>query len=1365
MSFVKRILSLILALAMVIGLLPVTARAGELENGLVYEVYADHVEITGYTGEATEVVIPAKIKRIPVTVIGENAFSGCSGLTDIVIPDSVTSIGENAFSSCSSLTSIDLPDGITAIGNGIFSGCSNLTSIEIPGSVTSIGEYAFHGCSGLRYIEIPDSVTYIGGAAFFECSGLTGIDLPDSITSINNGLFSECTSLTDIEIPDGVTQIGYHSFRKCYSLTSIDLPESITVINGDAFWYCNNLASIDLPDSLTYIGESAFSYCTSLTSIDFPDSVTYIGECAFFNCISLTSIEIPESVTYIGSDAFDYCEGLSGIHVDENNPFYSSDDRGVLFDKAKTVLIRVPGGIEGTYTVPDSVTRIGYAAFRTCYNLTGVELPDDVTSIDAFAFYKCNNLTSINLPLGITCIDAGTFSSCTLLPTIEIPCSVTYIGSSAFNHCSNLRSIYFTGDAPVFDGNTIFYDVSTTAYYPEDNATWTSDVKQHYFGYISWIPYDAPEHTHEYTSTVHTPTCTRTGLTVYTCICGDRYAADHVDPLGHDYADGVCAHCGKEETDDQEPVRPSDPSNYMFTSEDNLTRGMITYALWNYFGAPEPYFITQPFVDVSESDYYHDAVYWAVENGIMSGTNPSIFGPDNPVNRCQAATFLWRAFDSPEPSSDGIPFTDVREGAFYTDAVCWAAEEGYMRPMSETKFDINEPCQYSHFDWTPDGPVEEAPGLRYLNQGDSIIVIGYTGEVTDLVIPSEINGLPVTGIRERAFLECSSLTSIVIPDTITSIGEYTFYDCTSLTSIDLPDSITSIGYYAFGGCESLTGISIPERVTFIDAGAFSGCSSLTEIDIPDRVTRIETWTFAHCTGLTSITLPDTLTYIGDLAIYNCAGLTDLEIPDSVTYIGNQAFGLSSGLSDIEIPESVTYIGKDAFYYCSSLTGIHVDEDNLYYSSDDRGVLFDKAKTVLIKAPVTISGTYTVPDSVTFLNDDAFYNCADLTGIAFPADLITIGKYAFDNCANLTGIEIPGGVTYIGDGAFRSCSSLTDIEIPSGVTCIGEHTFNNCGSLTSIKIPDDVTSIGDWAFSSCSSLTSVTIPDGVTSISDWAFYGCSSLTSIKIPDGVTSIGYHAFCSCESLASISIPESVTYINYGAFSSCANLTSIYFSGNAPVMESSTFLRVTATAYYPADNPTWTADVMQNYQGQITWVPYSSKPFADVPAGAYYEAPVLWAVENGITSGASENSFNPGGSCLRAQVVTFLWRAAKQPEPAISTSAFTDVRSSDFFFKPVLWAVEQKITSGVSATEFGSYANCNRAAVVTFLWRAAGSPEPSSTNNPFTDVKSTDFFYKPVLWAVENGITAGLTATTFGPTAECNRAQVVTFLYRAYN
>ena len=173
---------------------------------------------------------------------------------------------------------------------------------------------------------------------------------------------------------------------------------------------------------------------------------------------------------------------------------------------------------------------------------------------------------------------------------------------------------------------------------------------------------------------------------------------------------------------------------------------------------------------------------------------------------------------------------------------------------------------------------------------------------------------------------------------------------------------------------------------------------------------------------------------------------------------------------------------------------------------------------------------------------------------------------------------------------------------------------------------------------------------------------------------------------------------------------------------------------------------------------------PFDDVVEESFYETPVAWAVAGGITSGASANTFNSNGECLRAQVVTFLYRAAKSPAPGDDRNPFGDVQSADYFYAPVLWAVENGITNGVSGEWFGAYDACNRAAVVTFLWRAAGKPEPASQENPFSDVTENDYFYKAVLWAAENNITMGVDATHFGPTTNCNRAQVVTFLYRAF-
>lgn len=172
---------------------------------------------------------------------------------------------------------------------------------------------------------------------------------------------------------------------------------------------------------------------------------------------------------------------------------------------------------------------------------------------------------------------------------------------------------------------------------------------------------------------------------------------------------------------------------------------------------------------------------------------------------------------------------------------------------------------------------------------------------------------------------------------------------------------------------------------------------------------------------------------------------------------------------------------------------------------------------------------------------------------------------------------------------------------------------------------------------------------------------------------------------------------------------------------------------------------------------------PFGDVAVKEWYFEPVLWAVENGITSGTSATAFAPNATCTRAQVVTFLWRAMGKPEPESGENSFSDVMETDYFYKAVLWAVENGITSGTGGGKFSPNNPCTRNQVVTFLWRTMGQPEPESTDNPFNDVPEGIYYYNPVLWAVENNITSGIGAATFAPNADCTRAQVVTFLYRA--
>ena len=173
----------------------------------------------------------------------------------------------------------------------------------------------------------------------------------------------------------------------------------------------------------------------------------------------------------------------------------------------------------------------------------------------------------------------------------------------------------------------------------------------------------------------------------------------------------------------------------------------------------------------------------------------------------------------------------------------------------------------------------------------------------------------------------------------------------------------------------------------------------------------------------------------------------------------------------------------------------------------------------------------------------------------------------------------------------------------------------------------------------------------------------------------------------------------------------------------------------------------------------------FTDVSSAQYYFNPIMWAVEEGITGGTSTTTFSPNTACTRAQVVTFLHRMVGSPEPAAINNPFKDVEADKYYYNPVMWAVGSNITGGTSGTAFSPDVTCTRGQVVTFLWRAAGQPEPKSDSNPFTDLKADAYYYKAVLWAVEEGITGGTSSSTFSPDNNCTRGQVVTFLYRFAN
>ena len=236
-------------------------------------------------------------------LIGNWVFKARSGLTSVIIPDSVTGIGDNAFTCCDGLIRAIIPDSVISIGDEAFLGCSSLTRVIIGDRVTSIGSSAFAGCYSLTRVTIPYSVTSIGDRAFYYCKSLTSITVDEdnmNYSSLDGNLFNkDQTALiqyaigkTDKKyiIPDDVTSIDARAFRYCDSLTSVAIPDSVTSIGNGAFGRCSSLTSVKFPDGVTSIGDYEFEYCYSLTSVTIPDSVTSIGDSAFYGCDSLNTI-------------------------------------------------------------------------------------------------------------------------------------------------------------------------------------------------------------------------------------------------------------------------------------------------------------------------------------------------------------------------------------------------------------------------------------------------------------------------------------------------------------------------------------------------------------------------------------------------------------------------------------------------------------------------------------------------------------------------------------------------------------------------------------------------------------------------------------------------------------------------------------------------------------------------------------------------------------------------------------------------------------------------------------------------------------------------------------------------------------------
>ena len=422
----------------------------------------------------------------------------------------------------------------------------------------------------------------------------------------------------------------------------------------------------------------------------------------------------------------------------------------------------------------------------------------------------------------------------------------------------------------------------------------------------------------------------------------------------------------------------------------------------------------------------------------------------------------------------------------------------------------------------------------------------------------------------------------------------------------------------------------------------------------------------------------------------------------------------------------------------------------------------------------------IEEGVTGIGSWAFEDCRMLTEVSFPESLKKIGASAFDGCAALQSVYIPASTTRVVERAFAGCSGLQEILVDPENTkyCNDEFGVLYTKDLQQLvqypaarqgayEVGDQVVLICDFAFYECRGLTEITLPKTLVAIGVYGFYDCRSLRTVDIPENVKTVATAAFSDCLELRHVTVRTEKTQFQDAAFYECTNLKHLLYKGTSaqwyasfPTPEDG---HLDAVMHFGASGDELTKQPDGSLYCSICQRDICSEAsFSDVEEADYFYDPVLWAVENNITNGMSETEFAPDAFCTRGQVVTFLWRAAKQPEVSSKNNPFTDVEQGQYYYDAVLWAVEAGITNGYSATQFAPDKICTRAQVATFLWRWQGQPLPKNPTNPFTDVAPSAYYYDAVLWAVEKGITNGVSATAFAPDADCTRGQIVTFLYR---
>ena len=746
--------------------------------------------------------IPSEYKNLPVQSIGFHAFDDFNIVTNVVIPDSVTSIGEYAFFSCSNLTNVELPNSVISVGHAAFGDCKKMKYNEYANALyvgNALNPYLLlekAKNTDIIYCTINLNTRFIASNAFDDCGELTEIVVPDSVKSIGKEVFGNCTKLEMVVLGEGIDIVPEGAFYNCSVLTKIKIPYGVKAIGEYAFKGCKMLMDVIMGNGVEIIEEMAFYDCTSLSNIIISNGLIRIGGEAFHNCRGLTSFVIHNKVEEIGSEAFWGCDSLNSVYIYDVKKWCETNFCGIYSNPLELgATLYVNDLIATKITIPDGTTKIGKYAFIHCESLTSIEIPNSVTTIGDSAFYNCTGLTSIEIPNSVihlgndafsgcyklksneydngkylgntenpylvllesssksitTCeinentrfIHSRAFASCRTLESIVIPKSVTSIGRYAFQSCEGLVSMVVPGNVKAIQGLTFGSCFNLADVTIEEGVT---DIETQAFSWCTSlkninIPNSITKIGVEafYGCTELENIIVSENNTAFKSIDGNLYSKDGKILLMYAMGKRIA-----------EFIIP----------EGVLTIGEYAFA---HYAENISVIMSNSIVSIEQRAFYQCT---GLNNVKLSNNLVSI--GENAFGGCTGlkSTVLPRSI------------TKIDTWAFSVSAILFCEAES-----KPDKWSLAWTNNESTVLWGVIRLGKTDDGLLWCEQVNPsrITIYGFEDKKTTVTIPSEINGVSITEIKERAFANCSSLISIVIPDGIAIIGADAFVECTNLT--------------------------------------------------------------------------------------------------------------------------------------------------------------------------------------------------------------------------------------------------------------------------------------------------------------------------------------------------------------------------------------------------------------------------------------------------------------------------------------------------------------------------------------------------------------------------------------------------------